>query len=60
MSKWFADNKLALNLDKRNIVKFITNNSPQYPLSIGYSDKYIEEAYTQNSLAYKLISWFQS
>jgi hypothetical protein len=29
MSKWFTANKLALNLDKTNIIKFITNNSPQ-------------------------------
>jgi hypothetical protein len=40
MSKWFAANKLALNVDKTNITKFITNNSPKYPLNIGY-DKYI-------------------
>jgi hypothetical protein len=44
MSKWFAANKLALNLDKINIIKFLTNNSPQCPLSIGYNDKYIEES----------------
>lgn len=25
-SKWFAGNKLVLNLDKTNIVKFVTNN----------------------------------
>jgi hypothetical protein len=31
MSKWFAANKLALNLDKTNI-------------RIGYNDKYIEES----------------
>jgi hypothetical protein len=43
MSKWFTAHKLALNLDKTNIVKFITNNSPQYTLSIGYNDKCIEE-----------------
>jgi hypothetical protein len=33
MRKWFTANKLALNLDKTNIIKFITNNSPQYALS---------------------------
>jgi hypothetical protein len=44
MSKWFTANKLALNLDKTNIIKFITNNSPQYPLSIGYNDTCIEES----------------
>jgi hypothetical protein len=44
VSKWFTDNKLSLNLDKTNIIKFITNNSPQYPLSNGYNDKCIEES----------------
>jgi hypothetical protein len=33
---------VALNLDKANIIKFITNNSPQYALSIGYKGKSIE------------------
>jgi hypothetical protein len=28
VSKWFSYNKLALNLDKINVIKFITNNSP--------------------------------
>jgi hypothetical protein len=44
MSKWFAANNLALNLDKTNIIKFPTINLPQCPLSIGYNDKYIEES----------------
>jgi hypothetical protein len=50
MSKWFAANKLALNLDKTNIT-FTTINVPHCPLSIGYNDKYIE-----NYWAYKLIA----
>ena len=25
MSKWFAANKLVLNLDKTNTIKFVTN-----------------------------------
>jgi hypothetical protein len=28
MSKWFTSNKLVLNLDKTNIIKCITNESP--------------------------------
>jgi hypothetical protein len=43
MSKWFTPNKLVLNLDKTNIIKFIINISPQYDLKIGYNEKYIEE-----------------
>jgi hypothetical protein len=44
MSKWFAANKLALNLDKTNFKKFTTINVPQCRLSSGYNDKYIEES----------------
>jgi hypothetical protein len=44
MSKWFAANKLALNLDKTNIIKFTTINLPQCPLSTGYNDTHIEES----------------
>jgi hypothetical protein len=44
MSKWFAANKLTLNLDKTNRIKFTTINLPQCPLSIEYDDKYIEES----------------
>jgi hypothetical protein len=40
MSKWFSSNKLVLNLDKTNIIKLITNKSPQYDLNIGYDEKY--------------------
>jgi hypothetical protein len=42
-SKWFSANKLSLKLEKTNVMKFITNNSPQYLLNFGYNDKYIEE-----------------
>jgi hypothetical protein len=44
MRKWFAVNKLTLILDKTNIIKFIIYNSPQYPISIKYENKYIEES----------------
>jgi hypothetical protein len=44
VGKWFAANKLALNLDKTNIIKFTRINVPQCPLSTGYNDKYTEES----------------
>jgi hypothetical protein len=44
MGKWFAANKLTLKLDKTNIIKFITYNSPQFPISIVYEDKGAEES----------------
>jgi hypothetical protein len=34
MSKWFAANKLAMCLDKTNIIKFTTINLSECPLSI--------------------------
>jgi len=41
--KWFAANYLVLNLDKMNIMKFVTKNSAHSTLHIGYKEKYIEE-----------------
>jgi hypothetical protein len=43
MVEWFAANKLVLNLEKTNIMKFVMNNSPHCALTIGYKDKYMEE-----------------
>ena len=36
-------NNLVLNLDKTDIVKFITNNSSHSTLHIGYKERYIQE-----------------
>jgi hypothetical protein len=44
VGKWFAMNKLTLNLDETNILKFITYDSLQFPIRIEYEDKYIEES----------------
>jgi hypothetical protein len=44
INNWFAANKLALNLNKTNIISFITNTSPQYSLNCGYNNKYISES----------------
>jgi hypothetical protein len=41
MIKPFAANKLLLNLDKTNIIKFIPNNLSHSTLHIGYNEKYI-------------------
>ena len=45
--KLFAANNLVLNLDKTNIIKFITKNSSYTTLHIGYKEKYIK--YTVNT-----------
>jgi len=41
--KLFAANNLVLNLDKTNIMTFITNNSSHSTLHIGYKEKYIQD-----------------
>ena len=41
--KWFAANNLVLNLDKTNIMKFITKNSAHSAFLIEYKEKYIAE-----------------
>jgi hypothetical protein len=60
MSKKFTSNKLVLNLDKTNIIKFITNKSPQYELNISYDGKYIEESINTKFLGLKIdnhLTW---
>jgi hypothetical protein len=43
VTKWCVAIKLVLNLDKTNIVKFITKNSSHSTFHIGYKEKDIEE-----------------
>jgi len=43
MIKWFAANNVVLNLNKTNIMKFITKNSAHFTLLVGCKEKYIEE-----------------
>jgi hypothetical protein len=40
MIKCFAANNLVLNLDEKNIMKFITENSAHSTALIGYKEKY--------------------
>jgi hypothetical protein len=37
----FATNRLALNLNEMNTVKFTIDNSPQYALIIAYNEKHM-------------------
>jgi len=53
--KWFVPYKLVPNLDKADIMQFITKNSSHSTLHIGYKAKYIEET-IQNFLVYKLVT----
>jgi hypothetical protein len=54
MTTWLTSNKLALNLDKTNIIKFITNKSQQYDLKTGNDEKYIEESINTKSLCLQI------
>jgi mannose/fructose/N-acetylgalactosamine-specific phosphotransferase system component IID len=59
MNKWFNANKLTLNIDKTNIIKFTTNISP-HVLNIEYSGKYVEESINTEFLGLQIdnhLSW---
>ena len=56
MIECFSAKNLVLNLDKTNIMKFITKNSSHSTLHIGYKEKYIEEAQNTTFLGLKLIT----
>jgi hypothetical protein len=60
MNKWFSANRLALNLDKTNVMKFTTNNALKYVLNIGCNGKYIEESVNTKFLGMQIdshLSW---
>ena len=56
MIEWFEGNKLVLNLEKTNIIKFVTVNPPLYTLTTGYKDKYIKQIVYTNLLGMQLDS----
>jgi hypothetical protein len=60
MIEWFAANKLILNLEKTNVMKFVTKNLPHCALTIGCKDKYIEEVVNTKLLGIHLdnhLNW---
>ena len=60
MIKWFAANNLVLNLDKTNIIRFITRNSSHSTLHIGYKEKNIEETVNTKCIGLQIdnhINW---
>lgn len=57
MSKWFTANKLILNINKINTIKFVANNSPHCALSIRSKETYTEER-VKNFLVNKLITTY--
>jgi len=58
--KWFAANGLVLNLDKTNVMKFITKNSSHSTGHIGYKETYIAETVNTRFLDLQIdnpINW---
>jgi hypothetical protein len=43
MIKWFVASNKFLNLDKTNIMKYVTKSSSHSTFHIGYKEKCIEE-----------------
>jgi hypothetical protein len=60
MIEWFAANKFILNLERTNVMKFVTKNLPHCALTIGYKDKYKEEVVNTKFLGIHLdnhLNW---
>jgi hypothetical protein len=54
LNKWFKANKLKLNFDKTNLLKFATNNKTRINLNIGYDNKIIIEILTTKFLGLQI------
>jgi len=54
MIKGFAANKLVLNTDKTNIMKFITKNSSHSILYTGYKEKQTEQTVNTKCLGLQI------
>jgi hypothetical protein len=60
LNKWIKANKLTLNFDKKNFMKFCTTNKNCVNLSIWYVDKTIEEVETSKFLGLQVdnnLNW---
>ena len=54
MIKWFAANKLVLNLVEMNVMKFIAENSFHATLCIGCKETNVEEMFNTIFLGLKI------
>jgi hypothetical protein len=59
MSQWFTSNKLVLNLDRTNAIKFITNHHSMI-LKIGYDEKYVEESINTKYLGLQIYNHWKN
>jgi hypothetical protein len=60
INKWFRTNKLALNFEKTNFVKFVTKHNTYPSLNIGFEDKLIAEVETHKFLGLQVdntLNW---
>jgi hypothetical protein len=55
-NRWIKANKLILNFDKTNFMKFCTNNKTCVNLNMGFDDKTIEEVETTKFLGLQIDS----
>jgi len=58
MVEWFSANKLVLNLEKTNIMKFVSINQPYCALTVSYKDMCVEEAVNLKFLGIQIDSHF--
>jgi hypothetical protein len=56
MIEWFSANKLVLNLENTNIMKFLTINQEYCELTVSYKDECIDEAVNLKFLAMQIDS----
>jgi hypothetical protein len=60
MIKWLAANNLVLNLDKMNVMQFVTKNSAHSTLHSGNKEKYIAQTVNTEFLGFQIdnhINW---
>jgi hypothetical protein len=60
LNNWFKTNKLILNFDKTNFMKFTTNNKTSINFNIGYDNKTIAEVVTTKFLGLQIdnsLNW---
>jgi hypothetical protein len=60
LKKWFKANKLTLNFDKTDVLKFCINSKTYFSLNIGYNNKIIEDIERAEFLGHEIgsnINW---
>jgi hypothetical protein len=58
LRKWFKNNKLTIHFDKKNFMKFCTNNKPCVDLNIEYGDRITKAVGTTHILGLQIDDTF--